>query len=86
MKARNCCNVISQMLSKIPDSKKQLIKDLNWNYNDALYKAPEETIQWERVYNTLLDHVKYPKENWELEVWSIFSTTPIQELKEYFKL
>ena len=35
----------------------ELIKDLQWNFDDAGYKAPEETLQWERTMKTLEKHI-----------------------------
>ena len=85
MNRRNCCIVISKMLEKIPKDKVEFIKDLEWNYEDAMYKAPEEVIQWNRTYKTLTKHITIPKEDWEFEVVSVFTTQPVNELKEYFK-
>jgi len=84
MKPRNCCNVITTMIEKIPESKTDFIKDLMWNYNDAAYKAPEETLQWDRTMVTLIKHIPEPKENWEYDVLSIFTTKSIDELKILF--
>jgi hypothetical protein len=51
------------MLEKIP--KVEFIKDLEWNYEDASCKAPEETIQWDRTSRTLIKHMsEIPKEEW----------------------
>lgn len=83
---RNCCEVISQMIEKIPTDKTELHADLKWNYEDASYKAPEETIQWERTMRTLMKHIPILREDWHFEVLSIFSTTPIEELREMSKI
>ncbi len=69
------------MMTHIPDDKKDFIKDLQWNYEDAGYKAPEETIQWERTMNTLIKHIPLPISDWEFEVLSIFTTKSIEDLK-----
>jgi len=79
---RNACQVIEQMLAKIPVDKLEFIADLNWNHTDASYKAPEETIQWIRTQQTLMKHIESPKEEWEFEVLSIFSTIPVNEIKK----
>lgn len=80
---RRCCHVvIDQMIEKIPVDKIDLIYDLKWNRDDSVYKAPEETLQWERTMNTLIEHISKPKEEWEFEALSIFTTTPIDELKK----
>lgn len=81
MTRRNRCAVITQMMVKIPQEKTELLKDLKWNYEDACYKAPEETLQWERAEQTLTKHLPNPTEDWEYEILSIFTTKPIKELK-----
>jgi hypothetical protein len=85
MERRNCVEVIEQMLEKIPEDKTELIKDLKWNKNDAKYKPPEETLQWQRTGATLQGHISIPKEDWEFEILSIFSTIPVEEIKEEAK-
>ena len=82
---RHCPAVIQQMLNNIPEEKIDLIKDLKWNLEDAMYKAPEETLQWERTMKTLQKHIPTPVEEWEFKVISIFSTRSIEELKSLFR-
>lgn len=84
MKRRNCYEVINQMIAKIPKTKTELLKDLQWNYEDAIYKPPEQIIQWNRTQYTLIKHIPKPKEDWEFEVLSIFTTKTVKELKEVF--
>lgn len=48
-------------------------------------KAPEETIQWERLQRCLLSEIFPPNEEWEIEIWSIFSTVPVERIKEDLK-
>ena len=79
---RNCCLVIQEMLHKIPLDKTELIKDLEWNLDDASYKAPEDTLQWVRTQQTLIKHIPEPSEDWEYEVISIFTTLSIEEIKK----
>jgi len=81
MARRNCCEIINQMVEKIPTEKTELLKDLEWNLEDASYKAPEETLQWNRTMNTLMKHIPEPKLDWEFEVLSIFTTKTVDELK-----
>ena len=81
MKRRNCQEVIAKMVAKIPKSKTKLLKDLKWNFEDAKYKAPEETLQWERTMKTLLKHIPIPTAEWEFKVLSIFTARSIDELK-----
>ena len=80
---RDCCKVIINMLEKIPSHKVDLIRDLQWNYNDACYKAPEQTLQWSRTQATLVKHILLPTEDWEFEILSIFSTLPIDDIRRY---
>lgn len=78
---RNCCQIISQMIEKIPTDKTEFIKDLQWNYEDASYKAPEETLQWHRTQSTLIKHIPKPSEDWEFEVLSIFTTQSVDDIR-----
>jgi len=78
---RNCCQVIHQMMEKIPTDKIDFIKDLQWNYEDASFKAPEETLQWYRTQSTLIKHIPQPKEDWEFEVLSIFTTKSVEDIR-----
>ena len=85
MKRRICTDVISQMMKFIPESKTDFIKDLNQNYEDASYKAPEENIQWARTSNTLQKHLPNPTEEWEFTILSIFSGESIEYIRGCFK-
>ena len=69
------------MLQKVPLTETDFIKDLEWNFEDASYKAPEETLQWQRTQQTLVKHIPVPKEEWQFEVLSIFTTQPIESIK-----
>lgn len=82
---RNCGIVINNMLNHIPYTESKLRKALEWNRDDAAYKAPEETIQWERTQHTLMEYMPNPEEEWQFKVLSIFTTVPIEELKLNFK-
>ena len=82
MKRRNCIYVIDKMLLEIPKDKTDFISDLTWNFEDAMYKAPEETLQWQRTMETLMKHIPEPTEEWEYKVLSIFTTKSIEELKK----
>lgn len=85
MSRRICTDVIKEMLNVIPKDKKELIKDLEWNYEDASYKAPEENFQWIRTSQTLLNHIPIPTQEWEFQVLSIYSTRNIDQIKEYYE-
>ena len=78
---RNCGEVINQMLEKIPTTELDLRSDLDWNREDASWKAPEETIQWQRTSETLMRHIPHPTKDWQFEVLSIFSTMTVDEIK-----
>ena len=84
MERRNCQEVIIKMLEKVPADKTKLIKELNWNFEDAGYKAPEETIQWNRTMETLQNNLPNPVEDWEFEVLSIFTTRSVEDLRTAF--
>ena len=79
---RNCCDVIREMISKVPEDKTNLLIRLNKNLKDASYKAPEETVQWFQVQDTLIEFMEKPTEDWEFEVLSVFTTKSVSELRE----
>lgn len=83
MNRRDCGLVITEMLTKIPKTKDNvdLIEALDWNREDASYKAPEETLQWQRTQQTLIKYIPIPKEEWQFEVFSIFTALPIEVVK-----
>lgn len=85
MERRNCCAVIARMLVLVPKDRVDFIKDLEWNYEDASYKAPEETLQWERTMQTLQKHIPKPSEDWEWSMLSIFTVKEVDEVKKSFE-
>jgi predicted RNA-binding protein with RPS1 domain len=84
MERRNCVEVINKMLKVIPETEVQIICALENNKIDASYKAPEETIQWERTAQTLQFYIRKPNKDWHWKVLSIFSTKSIEEVKRMF--
>jgi len=84
MKRRLCHEVISNMLNHIPEDKIEFLKALKWNFEDSLYKAPEETLQWQRTMETLMEYIPEPSEDWEWNILSIFTTKDIDTLKKEF--
>lgn len=84
MQPRNCVTVITQMLAHVPSDKTQFILDLELNREDASYKAPEETIQWFRTAQTLEKYISSPREDWEFEIVSIFTTMPVEALRKQY--
>lgn len=85
MKRRICTEVIRDMMVLLPDDQHDLRKALEWNYEDALYKAPEETLQWVRTMQTLQKYIPNPSEDWHFKVLSIFTTRTVDELRIDFK-
>ena len=85
MQRRDCAQVINEMLEFVPKDKLEFIGALEWNIEDSLYKAPEETLQWFRTSETLAKYIPVPVEDWEFQVCSIFTTKTIDELKEIVK-
>ena len=87
MKRRNCVEVIKLMLKEIPlvEENFKFISRLNWNLDDAYYKAPEENIQWIRTSETLQEYISIPNLDWHYQVLSIFTTKSIEELKQMIK-
>ncbi|AGO49435.1 hypothetical protein Phi4:1_gp022 [Cellulophaga phage phi4:1] len=84
-KRRNCCVVISEMITNIPTTEIALIKDLEWNLDDASYKAPEDTLQWTRTQSTLIKHIPKPVKDWHFKVVSIFTTLSIEDIKKHIE-
>lgn len=82
---RSCQEVIRQIIEKIPVEKVDFIKDLEWNFEDAGYKAPEETLQWERTQYTLMKHMPKPILDWEYEILSIFTMRSKEDLQKMFE-
>lgn len=82
---RNCNEVINQIIAKIPSDKTDFIEDLEWIRVDYIYKAPEETLHWTQTSGILICNIPKPKEDWEFEVLSIFTTKSINEIKEHFQ-
>lgn len=82
---RDCCEVIKKIKEIIPKNKVELHTALDWNYEDAMFKAPEETLQWEKTAQTLNKYIPKPIDDWEYEIVSIFTLIPIEKLKEDFK-
>lgn len=81
VKRRSCYAVIERMLGHVPADNTRLIDALKWHLEDSMYKAPEETIQWERTMSTLQKFIPNPSEDWHFNVLSIFTTKSIEELK-----
>lgn len=86
VKPRLCTQVIRKMLEVLPEDQGAFRLDLEWNLEDAAYKAPEQKIQWARTHSTLVKHIPGPPtEKWQFELLSIFTTKSVEELKANFK-
>ena len=86
---RNLVNVIDAMIKNIPENEVDLIKELERIKSDQIqWTAPESMVRWEEVSYVLQDSLynPKPKEEWEFQVLSIWSTKSIEEIKEYEKL
>lgn len=81
---RDYREIVEQIMEKIPLSKKNFKSHLQGIYEDSFYKAPESRIPWDRTCEILNIHIPIPKEEWEYEIVSIFTTTPIEKLKETY--
>lgn len=82
---REFSTVLKNILSLIPSDKEQFIEDIKWNLEDGFYKAPEETLHWERTTKTLMKHIPKPTEDWEFQILNLFTTRPIEELHKMFE-
>lgn len=81
---RDCCQIIEQIIKEIPTDRTDFIVDLQKDHYNASFKAPEEILQWERLQNTLTRYIPESKEDWEdweFRVLSIFTTKPVDILK-----
>jgi hypothetical protein len=82
MNKRNCVQTIEKILTYVPYEESNLRKALLHNRETAFYAAPENILSWESVFDTLLFHIYPPKKEWHFEVWSVFSTKSVEELKQ----
>ena len=86
MERRDCTKVIAAMLIVVPATKPEFRKALEWNLDDANYKAPEENLQWHRTMKTLEKHIPAPAQDWEFTVLSIFTLRTVEELRRVVAL
>lgn len=79
---RNLIDVINQLLSVVPRSEKQIRNELLDIQDSQKVRAPEDMIGWYQVsyiLNTFEFNKKTPR--WQLEMCSIFSTQPMEEIE-----
>jgi hypothetical protein len=83
---RELSNVIEAMLEKIPEEN-GLYSTLMSNLESTKFAPPEmiKHFWWSEVHSNLMEAINIPKEDWEFNVLSIFSTKSVEELREYFQ-
>jgi len=83
---RKLHKVIEEMLNEIPKDREALRDSLKDILSSLNYAPPEliETLWWSETHGVLLDYIDIPEEEWEYEVFSIFSTKSVEDLKELF--
>ena len=83
---RNLIDVINEMLSVIPKKENSLIVFLEDVKESQRVRAPEDMIGWYQV-SEMLQGFEYNKKTpmWKLEMCSIFSTQPMEEILEILK-
>jgi len=79
---RNFTEVLTKMISFIPSDKKELLERMAWHIEDGHYKAPELGTHWNSVGKSLQEFFPLPKEDWEFEVLSEWTTLSIEQLKQ----
>ena len=83
---RNLIDVIDEMLSVIPKNEISLIVFLEDVKESQRVRAPEDMIGWYQV-SEMLQEFEYNKKTpmWKLEMCSIFSTQPMEEILEILR-
>ncbi len=83
---RKLIDVIDEMLSVIPKNEISLIAFLEDVKESQRVRAPEDMIGWYQV-SELLETFEFNKKTpmWKLEMCSIFSTQPIEEILSIIK-
>ena len=78
---RSLIDVINEMLTVVPKKEKQIISYLKDIQDSQKYRAPEDMIGWYQV-SEMLQGFEYNKKTtmWKLELCSIFSTQPMEEI------
>lgn len=79
---RNCVQVIDQIIDKIPSHYYSTLEKALIDAREfAGWRPPEETVQWKNLQEVLLKFIYPPTTDWHYEIWSIFSTVPVEEIK-----
>ena len=79
---RNFNRVAKEIVSIIPKTEYQLLNAIDILIDDTKFTAPESTVPWDKMFNLLQLHMAQPRKMWEINVWSIFSEIPLQEIVE----
>lgn len=80
---RQLTDVINQLLSV--STNEELNQALREIRNSCAYTAPEAMyIRWDETHGTLYEYTPNPINDEMIKLFSIFSTRPEEELREYF--
>ena len=83
---RNLIVLIDQMLAVIPEREDRLISSLKDIQDSQRYRAPEDMLGWQLVSEELQNlNLNMRSARWKFEICSIFSTMPVDEIKEELK-
>ena len=84
---RNLIDVIEQLLSVVPEKEEQIRYELLDIQDSQKFRAPEDMIGWYQVSN-MLQTFSFDKKipRWQMEMGSIFSTQPIEEIENICRL
>lgn len=80
---RNLIDIIAQMLVVVPESEKQIRTELLDIQDSQKFRAPEDMVGWyqaSKILQSFTFNKRTPR--WKLEVCSIFSTQPIEEIEK----
>lgn len=83
---RNLIDVINEMLFVVPKKETDIITTLVDIRESQRVRAPEDMLGWQCV-SDLLNTFTFNKHTpeWKMEMCSIFSMQPIDEIKKYCK-
>lgn len=79
---RNFNHIINQIMLVIPKDETDLLHAIKSVVNEYEYSPPESTIPWDKMFKTLQMYIAQPRKMWEVNVWSIFSEIPVDEIIE----
>jgi hypothetical protein len=83
---RDIKDVIDQIVEHVPKNNELLLQVLGHIKSDAKFVAPEDNYMWFRAHSILISNMNdIPQEDWEFEVWAIFSDQPVEKVKEQVK-